>query len=134
MHKFPVDFFYLIKFKKIKSNHTNLRVTEENDNSVLGYAPYLPREKVSFLMFAKGIEGGVRVIKTTAIKCLKVPTENTPRLYSLETENSEYEILVLDKVDSSLVEEFIENSFALNDPAIERYMNKLDESIPKNLN
>lgn len=134
MHKFPVDFFYLIKFKKIKSNHLNLRVSEENDNSVIGYAPYLPKEKVSFLMFAKGLEGGVRIIKTSAIKALSSPTEKSPRLYSIETENSEYEVLVLDRVESSLVEEFIENSLAMNDPAIERYMDKLDEYIPKNLN
>lgn len=134
MHKFPVDFFYLVKFKKIKSNHNHLRVSEDSDNSVIGYAPYLPREKVSFLMFAKGLEGGVRIIKTTAVKSLELPSENTPRLYSIETENSEYEILVLDKVTSSLVEEFIEESIALKDPAIERYMDKLDELIPKNLN
>jgi hypothetical protein len=135
MQKFPVDFFYLVKLKKIESSHNNLRVTEEYDNSVVGYAPYLPKKDISFLMFAKGLkENSVRIIKTTPVQDLTPPCESDPRTYVLKTENSEYSILILDKVESSLVEDFIETSLILSDPAIEKYMDRLDQNHPKIVN
>lgn len=133
MQKFPVSHFYLIKFKKIFSNHNNVR--EDVDNGIIGYAPYLPVKDVHFLMFAKGtLESSIRIIKTTKINNIQIPDEANPRLYSIRTQNSTYEILILDKVESNLVEEFIEKSLVEKDPAIERFMEKLDEEIPKNLN
>jgi hypothetical protein len=133
MQKFPVSHFYLIKFKKIFSSHNNIR--EDADNGIIGYAPYLPVKDVHFLMFAKGtLEGSIRIIKTTEINDINLPDESNPRLYSIKTRNSIYEILILDRVESNLVEEFIEKSLIEKDPAIERFMEKLDEEIPKNLN
>jgi hypothetical protein len=86
-------------------------------------------------MFSKGLTGqSVRVIKTSLITEVKEPNDSFPRSFKIKTENSEYSILILDKIESKLVEDFIDECFNKADPILEKYMERFDSQQPKSIN
>jgi hypothetical protein len=99
-----VENFYKVKITKKNSNHKNLRTDE-----IEGFCHELPKLDCNFVMFSEGLEMGVRIIKTTAIKDINGD--------EFKTENSTYVIEVSeDKVSLDEVEKFLNHNLKNNIP------------------
>ena len=99
LNKFMENICYKIKLTKNKSNHSNLR-----SDVIDGYCHDLPQKNVPFIMFSKGLEGGVRIVKTTPIAKLDVSGDFK---FDFETRNSSYSIEIIENCKRSELESFL---------------------------
>jgi hypothetical protein len=95
--------FFKVKMSRIESSHQNLRTDE-----IEGYASSLPLVGENFILLSKGLEVGVRVVRTTPVTEL--------RDSSFKTQNSTYGFEVIEEnVEASIVENYLYN---LSDPSV----------------
>jgi hypothetical protein len=95
--------FFKLKMVRKESNHKNLRTDE-----IEGYCASLPLLGDNFILLSKGLEQGVRVVRTTPVTHIE---EN-----SFSTVNSVYSFDILqENVDASVVENYLYN---LSDPSV----------------
>ena len=85
---------YNVKFTKVYNKHNRMRTDE-----VVGVSEKLPKEGEIFVLIAKGLEFGTRVLNTSPVKML-LENEKNPGEYLLHTESgSVYQVNVLGEVN-----------------------------------
>lgn len=95
--------FFKVKMTRKESNHKNLRTDE-----IIGYTSSLPTTGENFILLSKGLEEGVRIVRTTPITDLEVNI--------FKTRNSTYSYEILEEnVESNIVENYLYN---LSDPSV----------------
>lgn len=95
--------FFKVKMTKKESNHKNLRTDE-----IEGYTSNLPASGENFILLSKGLEQGVRIIRTTPV------TETVDDIF--KTRNSTYRFEILERdVSSAIVESYL---YDLSDPSV----------------
>jgi hypothetical protein len=95
--------FFKVKMVKKESNHNNLRT-----NEIEGFSNKLPFVGENFILLSKGLEQGVRVVRTTSVTELEGNT--------FKTLNSIYIFDVLEEnIEASVVENYLYN---LSDPSV----------------
>lgn len=82
-----------VKLKKIESTHNNLRTDE-----IEGHTTHIPEVGHGFVLFAPPLEyGNMRTVFTTPAK--EVSWVETDRKFLFQTQNSKYELTVIDDKD-----------------------------------